>query len=302
MAGLMPSWDYLPLGRPTVRCSSEFDVGNPLGRVSWSRVNSVEMICFYVCGLLIFRYVALGKQHICHILAGRSWLYLVECQCHLKMCFKLLCTVPLYWWCNRFFSRGFMSCRIAEVRFQHFVFLLGTWGRDTYFLHTNRWYTTNYNQCFNNWFRLLSTTYLENSDLNHSKNCCILKSHHFVFVSRPESSNRSFLGWNLTPKRRDEGNMYWNQPLKCAADSCRRVTRSRGPGRDFEVKRKRLKSTSLGLQWVLTPSYGIWYICLQLADFMVNVGGYTLHTIHGSYGYRVEENDYHCPQVLVLVG
>lgn len=135
---------------------------------------------------------------------------------------------------------------------------MGTWHL-FHILHTNRWYTTNYNQCFNNWFRLLSTTYLENSDLNHCKNCCILKSHHFVFVSRPESSNRSFLGWNLTPKKRDEGNMYWNQPLKCAADSCRRVTQSRGPGRDFEVKRRGWKVRVLDCNgcWHHPMGYGL---------------------------------------------
>ena len=50
MAGLIPSWDYLPLGHPwRVRWSSEFNVGKPLGRVSWFCLTLVEMMVFFLC-------------------------------------------------------------------------------------------------------------------------------------------------------------------------------------------------------------------------------------------------------------
>ena len=36
--------------------------------------------------------------------------------------------------------------------------------------------------------------------------------------------------------------------------------------------------------YVITHRIHVWYICLHLVDFMVNVGKYT---IHGSYGLQI---------------
>ena len=157
--------------------------------------------------------------------------------------------------------RSFMSYSTVEVWFQHISFLLGTWGRDIYFLHATGWYTNNYNLCFNK-LTQITFKHLDNSDLNHCKHWCHPESHHFVDLnqsglnSEPQKGTKNkqtLLGLKkLTPKRRDKGNMFWDQPLKVKRRGWKvRVLTAVGAATLFGIH-----------LWDM-----VWYMYVRLVDF-----------------------------------